>query len=116
MTVVDPSCPAMRWAVASLSPLSMTTSHPASCSAATAAAEVSRTASARPITATARPSTATSTAVRPAAGQLVAPGGQRPELDALVGHQPGVADQHATAGDGGTGAAAGDVAESLGEQ
>ena len=35
MTVSMPSCPAMRWAVASLSPLSITTSTPSSCSAAT---------------------------------------------------------------------------------
>ena len=69
MTVSIPSWPAMRCAVASLSPLSMTTSTPKSCSAATAAAEVSRTASASAITPTPCPSTATSTAVRPLAAR-----------------------------------------------
>ena len=49
-----PSWPAIRPAVASLSPVSMTTSTPASCSAATAAAAVGRGASASAITPTAR--------------------------------------------------------------
>ena len=66
MTVSMPSCPAMRSAVAWLSPVSMTTSTPDSVSAATAAADVGRGASAMPISATARPSTATHTTVRPA--------------------------------------------------
>ena len=67
MTVSMPSWPAIRRAVASLSPLSMTTATPSSCSASTACAEVSRAASARPMTPAGRPSTATSTAVRPLA-------------------------------------------------
>ena len=55
----------MRRAVASLSPVSITTSIPSSCNEVTAAAAVGRAASAMPMTAAARPSTATATAVRP---------------------------------------------------
>ena len=65
ITACTPSWAAIRFAVASLSPVSMTTSTPASFNAATAAAEVGRGASAIPINATASPSTATQTTVRP---------------------------------------------------
>ena len=88
-------CPAVRRsarAVAWLSPVSMTTSMPRSCSAATAAAAVGRGASAMPITPAAWPSTATRTAVRPVGGQLVARGGQLAEVDAFALDQPAVAD------------------------
>lgn len=67
MAVSMPSCPAMRSAVAWLSPVGMMTSTPRLCSAAIAAARVSRGASAMPMTATALPLTAAMTAVRPVA-------------------------------------------------
>ena len=106
----------MRRAVASLSPVSMTTSTPSSCSAATAAAAVGRGASASAISPAARPSTATSTAVRPVAGQLLAARGQLAEVDALALEQAAVADGDPAAGDGGDGAVAGHVLEPGGGQ
>ena len=72
----------MASAVIRLSPVSMTTSTPASVSAVTAAAEVGRGASAMPISAAARPLTATHTTVRAGsrrAGARVAMGAGRPE-------------------------------------
>ena len=65
MTSSMPSSAATRWAVASLSPESMTGRTPSSRSALMAAAAVSRGASAMAITAAAWPSMATCTLVRP---------------------------------------------------
>ena len=86
----------MRCAVASLSPLSMTTSTPKSCSAATAAAEVSRTASASAITPTPCPSTANEYCCAPAGREVVACTHQCAEVDVFGDHQFAVAHRHST--------------------
>ena len=106
----------MRWAVASLSPVSMTTSIPESCRAFRAAAAVSRAATARAITPATFPSTVTQDSGATGGGQLVPMLGHRGGVDVFGGHELAVAHQDTTTFDLGGGSVAGHVSEGRGLQ